>query len=92
MFKTLTRQLKNGVVITTGKGDTMIQRGTYTLAAGSASVTFDEEFSDTTNLIIICQTNTANIQYPSGSSTTGFTANGTGTDTGSYLAVGNIKL
>lgn len=87
------RQLKNGVVFTDSKGDTKILRGTYTIGVGgTVAVTFSEEFSTTTNLIVICQSNTANIQYPSSIAVTGFTANGTDGNTGSYVAIGEAKL
>lgn len=91
-MKVLTRDLQNGVVITNGKGNVMIQRGSYTLAAGTVSVTFSTPYVDTTDLIVILQSNTANHQYPSSITVTGFTANGTGTDTGKYIAIGNTKL
>jgi len=92
MPKILTRNLKDRVVVSDQKSAIMILRGTYTLSGGSVAVTFNEEFSDTTDLIVLTQTDTANIQYPSGTTITGFTANGTGAETGSYLAVGNVKL
>ena len=91
-MKVLTRQLKNGVVITNGRDNVIIQRGSYTLAAGTVSVTFTTQFTDTTDLIVVCQSNTSNHQYPSSVTASGFTANGTGTDTGKYIAIGNIKL
>lgn len=89
----LTRHLKGGVVVSEKKGNTKIQRGTYTIGGGgTVAVNFTDEFSTTTGLIVICQTNTANIQYPSSISVTGFTANGTAGNTGSYIAVGEVKL
>lgn len=90
-MKIETRQLKTGVVVTDVRGYSIVMRGSYTLAGGTVAVTFPRELSDTTDLVIICQSNTANIQYPSSPTVTGFTANGTGADTGKYLAIGNIK-
>ena len=92
MNRILTRKLKEGVVVTEKKGNTKIQRGTFTLSGGTVAVSFSDEFATTTDLIVICQSNTANIQYPSSVSVSGFTANGTGSDTGSYIAIGETKL
>lgn len=92
MKKVLTRELQNGVMVAAGRGNVLVLRGSYTLAAGTVAVTFAETFADTTDLVVLCQSNTTNHQYPTSIAVTGFTANGTGTDTGKYVAVGNIRL
>jgi len=79
-------QHKNG---STGSryGAIRIEIGRGTLSSGAASVTFQQAF--TTVLEVFLQDKTgANAMYPSSLATTGFTANGTGSDTFAWLAIG----
>lgn len=90
--KIFTRFLKNFIIVGWLRAPQRVVTGSYTLSGGTAAVTFPEAFSDVTNLVILLQSDTANAQRPSSPTTSGFTANGTGTDTGKYLAIGNIKF
>jgi|ETNmetMinimDraft_2_1059921.scaffolds.fasta_scaffold408734_1 lipopolysaccharide export system protein LptA len=89
--KVLTRELKDGAIRDSVKGNVKTQRGTYTLSGGSVAITFSDGYGETTNLVVICQSNTSTSQYPSSITVNGFTANGSGSDTGSFLAIGNTK-
>lgn len=68
-------------------GAIRIEIGNGTLSAGTLAVTFQQAFK--TILEVFLQDKTAaNAMYPSGLSTTGFTANGTTTDTFAWMAIG----
>ena len=68
-------------------GALRIECGRDTLAAGTCAITFQKAF--TTILEVFLQDKTAaNAMYPSSPATSGFTANGTGTDTFAWLAIG----
>lgn len=66
----------------------IMQRGSYTLAANVKFVTFPRPYASTTGLIVVCTPDTANQQFLQGLATSGFTVSGSGTDTGKWLAVG----
>ena len=66
----------------------VLQRGDYTLAAGVKFVQFPYQYSSTTSLMVIISSKTANQQFLQGVAVSGFTVSGSGTDTGSYFAVG----
>ena len=68
-------------------GALRIECGRDTLAAGTCAITLQKAF--TTILEVFLQDKTAaNAMYPSSPATSGFTANGTGTDTFAWLAIG----
>ncbi len=68
-------------------GDLRIEWGRDTLAVGTKAVTFQWAFSALLEVFLIDKT-AANAMYPSAMGTTGFTANGTGSDTFGWLAIG----
>lgn len=68
-------------------GDLRIEWGNDTLSAGTKAVTFQKAFSGLLEVFLIDKT-AANAMYPSALGTTGFTANGTGSDTFGWLAIG----
>lgn len=86
--KTLTRRLKNGAVVTDVLNNVIIMRGTYTLSGGSVAVTFPQPIVEDVDIVVICQADTANHQHPTSITQTGFTANGTGGETGSFIVLG----
>ena len=68
-------------------GTLRIEWGNDTLAAGTKAITFQQAFA--TILEVFTQDKTgANAMYPSAVGTSGFTANGTGTDDFAWLAIG----
>ena len=89
--KTLTRRLKNGAVVTDVINNVIIMRGTYTLSGGSVAVTYPQEIVENVDIVVLCQSDTANHQYPTSITVTGFTANGTGSDTGNYIVLGTAN-
>jgi len=68
-------------------GDLRIEWGRGTLSTGTLAVTFQQAFSALLEVFLIDKT-AANAMYPSAMGTTGFTANGTTSDTFGWLAVG----
>jgi len=68
-------------------GDLRIEWGRDTLSTGTKAITFQQAFSALLEVFLIDKT-AANAMYPSSLGTTGFTANGTGSDTFGWLAVG----
>lgn len=66
----------------------VLQRGDYTLAANVKFVQFPYQYSSTTSLIVLISSKTANQQFLQGIAVSGFTVSGSGTDTGSWIAVG----
>ena len=67
---------------------TLVQRGIYTLAAGVKFVQFPYQYSSITSLVVMISSDAANQQFLQGVVVSGFTVSGSGTNTGSYLAVG----
>jgi hypothetical protein len=69
-------------------GDLRIEIGNGTLSTGTLAVTFQKAYA--TILEVWLQDKTgANPMYPSAVGTSGFTANGTGSDNFSWLAIGS---
>jgi hypothetical protein len=68
-------------------GPLRIECGRDTLAAGTCAITFQAAFTSILEVFLVDKT-AANAMYPSALATTGFTANGTSTDTFAWLAIG----
>lgn len=66
----------------------VIQRGTYTLAAGVKLIAFPQVYTTATNLQVLISSNTANQQFLQGVVVSAFTVSGSGTDTGRWLSIG----
>ena len=65
--------------------------GSGTLSGGTLAVTFPDAFSQTAGVIVQCQDTTdGSAIYPSSVTATGFTANGTGSNTFNYVAHGPV--
>ena len=62
--------------------------GSFTLSGGTVAVTFADAFSSATGVVVVVASDTANAQRPTAISASGFTANGTGSDTGNFIAIG----
>ena len=67
---------------------TLVQRGTFTLAAGVALVQFYETFGSTDRLMVLVTPQTANQQFVTALVTSAFTVSGSGTDAGDWMAMG----
>lgn len=70
-----------------GYGALRIEWGNDTLAAGTKAITFQQAFTTILEVFLIDKT-AANAMYPSAIGISGFTANGTGTDTFGWMVVG----
>ena len=69
-------------------GDLRIEWGRDTLSTGTKAITFQKAFTTMLEIFLIDKT-AANAMYPSAIGTSGFTANGTGSDTFGWLAIGS---
>ncbi len=68
-------------------GNLRIEFGNDTLSTGSKAITFQAAFATILEVFLIDKA-AANAMYPSAIGTSGFTANGTGSDTFAWLAIG----
>jgi hypothetical protein len=80
----------NAIMVSLGGVPMMLQSGSGTLTGGSESIVFTTPFAlGSTPIVVLTRTtNLADAMYVSAASDTGFTANGTDTETYNWIAIG----
>jgi len=68
----------------------VVQRGSYTMASGVVFVTFPQAYATTTQLVVVVTptTNPSVDHYLQGVVVSGFTISGSGTETGNWMSMG----